>query len=105
MGVTLTVSLRNLTETGVTFYGEAKLAENYTANSFGISYSNQEIFTAATAQNIPIVDVYGTSYSVSTSSLKPNTTYYYTSYIRQGDLYKYVNALRGKVTALRTLCR
>ena len=88
-GVTLTVSLRNLTETGVAFYGEAVLAENYTAFSFGILYSEEETFTAATAQGIQIVDIYGTNYSVSTSSLKPSTTYYYTSYIKQGDLYKY----------------
>ena len=88
-GVTLTVMLRNITETGVAFYGEAVLAENYTASAFGILYSEAEIFTAATAQSIPIVDVYGTNYSVSTSSLKPSTTYYYTSYIKQGDLYKY----------------
>ena len=88
-GVTLTVMLRNITETGVAFYGEAVLAENYTASAFGILYSEAEIFTAATAQSIPIVDVYGTNYSVSTSSLKPSTTYYYTSYIKHGDLYKY----------------
>ena len=88
-GVTLTVMLRNITEIGVAFYGEAVLAENYTASAFGILYSEAEIFTAATAQSIPIVDVYGTNYSVSTSSLKPSTTYYYTSYIKQGDLYKY----------------
>ena len=88
-GVTLTVMLRNLTETGVVFYGEAVLAENYTASSFGILYSEEEIFTAANAQSLQIVDIYGTNYSVSASSLKPSTTYYYTSYIKQGDLYKY----------------
>ena len=88
-GVTLTVMLRNLTETGVAFYGEAVLAENYTASSFGILYSEEETFTAANAQCLQIVDIYGTNYSVSTSSLKPSTTYYYTSYIKQGDLYKY----------------
>ena len=88
-GVTLTVKLRNLTETGVAFYGEAILAENYTASSFGILYSESETFTAATAQILQILDIYGTNYSVSASSLKPFTTYYYTSYIKQGDLCKY----------------
>ena len=88
-GVTLTVMLRNLTETSVVFYGEAVLAENYTASSFGILYSEEETFTAAKAQRLQIVDLYGTNYSVFTSSLKPSTTYYYTSYIQQGDLYKY----------------
>ena len=88
-GVTLTVMLRNLTEMGVSFYGEAVLAENYTASSFGILYSEIETFTAATAQNLQIVDIYGTNYSVSTSSLEPFTTYYYTSYIKQGELCKY----------------
>ena len=88
-GVTLTVMLRNLTETGVSFYGEAVLAENYTASSFGILYSESETFTVATAQNLQIVDIYGTNYSVYTSSLKPFTPYYYTSYIKQGDICKY----------------
>ena len=88
-GVTLTVMLRNLTETSVVFYGEAVLAENYTASSFGILYSEEETLTAAKAQRLQIVDLYGTNYSVFTSSLKPFTTYYYTSYIKQGDLYKY----------------
>ena len=88
-GVMLTVMLRNLTETGVVFYGEAVLSENYTASSFGILYSESETFNAATAQNLQIVDIYGTNYSVSTSSLKPFTTYYYTAYIKQGDLCKY----------------
>ena len=88
-GVTLTVMLRNLTEIGVDFYGEAVLSENYTASSFGILYSEEEIFTASTALSLPIVDIYGTNYSVSTTSLKPATIYYYTSYIKQGDLYKY----------------
>ena len=97
-GVTLTVMLRNLTETGVAFYGEAVLAENYTASSFGILYSEEEIFTAANAQCLQIVDIYGTNYSVSTSSLKPSTTYYYTSYIKQGDLYKY-----GEIKSFTTL--
>ena len=88
-GVTLSVSLRNLTETGVAFYGKARLEENYTADSFGILYSEDEAVTAANAEKIPIVDIYGEDYTVSTSSLKPNTTYYYTSYIKQGNLYKY----------------
>ena len=88
-GVTLTVMLRNLTEMSVVFYGEAVLAENHTASSFGILYSEEETFTAAKAQRLQIVDLYGTNYSVFTSSLKPSTTYYYTSYIKQGDLYKY----------------
>ena len=88
-GVTLSVSLRNLTEAGVAFYGKARLEENYTADSFGIWYSEDESFTAANAEKIPIVDIYGEDYSVSTSSLKPNTTYYYTSYIKQDDLYIY----------------
>ena len=88
-GVTLSVMLRNLTETGVAFYGEAVLAENYTASSFGILYSEEEMFTFDMAQSLQIVDLYGTNYSVFTSSLKPFTTYYYTSYIKQGDLYKY----------------
>lgn len=86
-GVTLTVSLRNLTESGVSFYGEVKFEENHTANSCGILFSEQE--TLADATSIQIVDIYGTNYSVSTSSLHQNTTYYYTSYIRQGDDYKY----------------
>ena len=97
-GVTLTVMLRNLTETGVAFYGEAVLAENYTASSFGILYSEEETFTAANAQCLQIVDIYGTNYSVSTSSLKPSTTYYYTSYIKQDDLYKY-----GEIKSFTTL--
>ena len=97
-GVTLTVSLRNLTETGVAFYGTVELAENYTAHSVGILYSVQETFTAATATSIQIVDIYGANYSVSTSSLKPSTTYYYTSYIKQGDLYKY-GEIKSFVTA------
>ena len=97
-GVTLTVMLRNLTETGVDFYGEVLLAENYTPSSFGILYSEEETFTAAKAQGIQIVDVYGTNYTVSTSSLKPSTTYYYTSYIKQGDLCKY-----GEVKSFMTL--
>lgn len=89
-GVTLTVKLRNLTETGVDFYGMIKLAEIYLTNSFGILYSEKETFNAETALgNIPIVDIYGTNYSVSTSSLKPATTYYYTSYIKLGDVYTY----------------
>lgn len=89
-GVTLTVKLRNLTETGVDFYGMIKLAEIYLTNSFGILYSEKETFNAETALgNIPIVDIYGTNYSVSTSSLKPATTYYYTSYIKFGDVYTY----------------
>lgn len=70
-GVTLSVSLRDITETGVTFYGKVQLAENYAADSFGMLYSLTEVFTAADAENVPIVDVYGTDYSVSTSSLKP----------------------------------
>ena len=97
-GVILTVMLRNLTYTGVTFYGEAVLEENYTASSFGILYSEEEIFTAANAQSLQIVDIDGRNYSVSTSSLKPSTTYYYTSYIKQGDLYKY-----GKIKSFTTL--
>ena len=89
-GVTLTVKLRNLTETGVDFYGMIKLAEIYLTNSFGILYSEKETFNAETALGyIPIVDIYGTNYSVSTSSLKPATTYYYTSYIKLGDVYTY----------------
>ena len=97
-GVTLSVSLRNLTETGVAFYGKARLEENYTADSFGILYSEDEAVTAANAEKIPIVDIYGEDYTVSTSSLKPNMIYYYTSYIKQGDLYKY-GEVRSFVTA------
>ena len=88
-GVTLTTSLSDLTETGVTFHGEIVLAENYTAESFGILYSTEKNMTASSATVLPIVDTYGTDFSVSTTSLKPGTTYYYASYIKQGTIYKY----------------
>lgn len=97
-GVSLTVKLRDLTETSVTFYGDVELADNSTAASFGVLYSEKETFTAATAQNLPIENISGTNYSVATSSLKPATTYYYTSYIKQGGLYKYAE-IRSFTTA------
>ena len=80
-GVSLTVKLRDLTETSVTFYGDVELADNSTAASFGVLYSEKETFTVATAQNLPIENISGANYSMATSSLKPATTYYYTSYI------------------------
>ena len=80
-GVTLTASFRDLTKTSVAFYGEVVLAENYTADSFGILYSTGKNVTASSATDLPIVDIYGTDFSVSSTSLKPQTTYYYASYI------------------------
>ena len=97
-GVTLTLSLRNLTEVGIEFYGKAVLADSYSADAFGIMFSSNEQITDSSATNLPIVDIDGTDYSVSTSSLQPNTTYYYTSYIKQGSLYKY-----GEVKSFTTL--
>ena len=88
-GVTLTVSLCDLTETGVSFCGNAILADNYTADSFGVLYSTDQNVTASSATSLPISDVSGTDFSVSTNSLKPATTYFYASYIRQGKLNKY----------------
>ena len=88
-GVTLTASFRDLTKTSVAFYGEVVLAENYTADSCGIIYSIEKNMTASSVTALPIVDIYGHDFSVSTTSLKPGTTYYYASYIKQGTLYKY----------------
>ena len=87
-GVSLTLYLRNLTEGSVVFYGEVVFEDDNTAESFGILYSTEPEFTVETATNLPIVNIYGTSYSLSTTSLKPNTTYYYTSFIKKG-VYKY----------------
>ena len=87
-GVSLTLSLRNLAEGSVVFYGEAVFEDDNKAESFGILYSTEPEFTVETATNLPIVNIYGTSYSLSTRSLKPNTTYYYTSFIKKG-VYKY----------------
>ena len=88
-GVTLTLSLGDPTEVGVEFYGKVVMADSYSADAFGIMYSTNERIAASSATNLPIVDIFGMNYSVSTSSLQPNTTYYYTPYIKQGSLYRY----------------
>lgn len=89
-GVNLTVVLKEVTEVDAGFSGKVVKGENFSANSFGIVYSTEPSFTASSASTIPIVDIYGDNYySVTAEYLKPSTTYYYTSYIKQYGLYKY----------------
>ena len=88
-GVALTVSLTDITESSALFEGKAILSQNYTADSFGILYSQRPIISASEAINLPITDIYGDEFSVCVSSLKPATKYYYTSYIKHGSVYNY----------------
>ena len=87
-GVTLTASHCNLTETGVTFYGKAIFAEDYTTETFGILYSTNPKITSSTASKHSIYLRESSEFSFSIESLKPATTYYYALYIMQGPLYK-----------------
>ena len=87
-GVTLTASHCNLTETGVTFYGKAIFAEDYTTETFGILYSTDPKITSSTASKHSIYLRESSEFSFSIESLKPATTYYYALYIMQGPLYK-----------------
>lgn len=42
-GVSLSVSVLDVTMSGVTFYGDADFAENSTADSFGIVFSKDKV--------------------------------------------------------------
>ena len=97
-GVTLSVSLRGVTETCAEFYGTAELSDNVTADSFGILYSQDRLLTAASATKKVIVNIYGTDYSVPVTRLIPGETYYYASYIKIGEVYKY-----GQVHSFTTI--
>lgn len=86
-GVTITSSLNNLTHESVDFRGEIKFSDTYAAKSLGVVCSRDSIPNRGYC--IPIENIYGTEYSVSSYILKPSTKYFYALYVQHGDVYRY----------------
>ena len=88
-GVSMSVTSRDITHKSAVFYGKIQLADNYSADSFGIAYSTSEALCAANATFVPITDLNEEDYSIQISTFIPGRTYYYASYVNIGDFYVY----------------
>ena len=92
-GVSITVMSRDLTDRSIVLYGKVLFEDNVTADEFGVVYSLSDVFNSGSAIYVPVSELNEGDYSLSLSNLKPITTYYCATYIKQGDLYEYGDKL------------
>lgn len=77
---------------------KANITQGGTSFELGVMYSSEsEMLTDFDGRKVKTKDLVGNAYKVTLSSLKPNTTYYYRSYVASGGINNY-----GKVKSFTT---
>lgn len=96
--IAVTGNVSAITPVSAEIMCKANITQGGTSIELGVMYSSDsEILSAFNGRTVKTKDLVGNAYKVTLSSLKPNTTYYYRSYVASGGINNY-----GKVKSFTT---
>ena len=88
--ITVNLSVTDITATGATLFGNVSITGPLNVVEIGLQYSKSEDFSSGVvSKKINVADY--DDFSINVSSLTPETTYYYRSYIKMNGATDYSN--------------